>query len=143
MDTSTVVTPTTDVLGRPSGPRRKYTIAEKRRIAEETLQPGASVAVIARRHEINANLVFGWRRLLQQGLLTESAPGKTPPLLPVKVTTPTLLPSKREKSTAAAAHEAVERGSIEIEFAGGQRLRIRGRVDRATLIRVIDVLSRR
>ena len=59
-----------DALGRPTGPRRKYTIAEKRQIAEETVQPGASVALVARSHGINANLVFGWRRLYQQGLLT-------------------------------------------------------------------------
>jgi transposase len=142
MDTSAVVR-NTDALGRPGGPRRKYTIAEKRKIAEETLQPGASVAVVARRHEINANLVFGWRRLHQQGLLAETAPVKTPPLLPVKVSTPTLLPSKRMKAPAAPVREATASGSIEIEFAGGQRLWIRGRVDRATLGRVIDLLSRR
>ena len=43
--------------------RRMRTLAEKRGIVEETLQPGALVAVVARRHEVNANQVFGWRRL--------------------------------------------------------------------------------
>jgi transposase len=142
MDTSSA-TPATDTLGRRTGPRRKYTIAEKRRIAEETLQPGASVAVVAQGHGINANLVFGWRRMLQKGLLPGGASAKTPPLLPVEVTTPTLTPSRRAKPAAVPRSEPKVSGSIEIEFAGGQRLRIRGRVDRATLVRVIDVLSSR
>ena len=59
-----------DALGALRRPlRRMRSVAEKRRIVEETLKPGASVALIARRHEVNANLVFGWRRLYQQGLL--------------------------------------------------------------------------
>ena len=76
-----------DALGRPTGPWRKYAIAEKRQIAEETVQPRASVALIARRRGINANLVFGWRRFYQQGLLTDAA--ESPPLLPEKVDWPT------------------------------------------------------
>ncbi len=32
-------------------------MAEKRRIVEETLQPGASVAQVARAHGVNANQV--------------------------------------------------------------------------------------
>ena len=142
MDTSTVAT--TDALGRPTGPRRKYTIAEKRRIAEETLRPGASVAVVARRHGINANLVFGWRRLYQQGLLTEATLAKSPPLLPVKVVTPTVVPTERAKPIAAAATPSAGKGNcIEIEFAGGQRLRIQGRLHRSLLMRLIALLSRR
>ena len=132
----------TDALGRRSGPRRKYTIAEKRRIAEETLQPGASVAQVAQHHGINANLLFGWRRLNKQGLLSDVST-KAAALLPVKVTTPTLVPMERSKALVATASRRPRSGLIEIEFGGGQRLRIRGRVDRATLGRVIDVLSRR
>jgi transposase len=36
---------------------------DKRRIVEETLEPDASVAAVARKHGVNANLLFGWRRL--------------------------------------------------------------------------------
>jgi transposase len=141
MDTS-VVAVTTDKLGRPNGPRRKYTIAEKRAMVEETQRRGASVAMVAQRHGVNANLVFGWRKLYQRGLLVAEAPLDAPALLPVKVSTPTLMPSERA-TAAKGAHKEAGSGSIEIEFAGGQRLRIRGRVDRSTLARVIDVLLRR
>ena len=44
--------------------RQRRSIAEKRRIVEETLAEGASVARIARAHGVNANQVFGWRRAL-------------------------------------------------------------------------------
>ena len=42
---------------------------EKRRIVEEAIQPGASVARVARAHGVNANQLFTWRRLYQQGQL--------------------------------------------------------------------------
>jgi transposase len=143
MDNS-VETVATDKLGRRSGPRRKYTIAEKRAMVEETKCRGASVADVAQRHGVNANLLFGWRRLYQQGVLVEEAPSGKATLLPVKVSTPTLMPSKRAKAaTVKALAKEPSSGSIEIEFVGGVRLRVRGRVDRPTLARVMSVLSRR
>jgi transposase len=139
MDTSSE-TVATDKLGRRSGPRRKYTIAEKRAMVEETQRRGASVAEVAQRHGVNANLVFGWRRLYQQGVLIEPVSAGKATLLPVKVSTPTLMPSERAKPATGKGSSG---GSIEIEFAGGVRLRVRGRVDRPTLARVMSVLSRR
>jgi transposase-like protein len=55
--------------------RRLRTVSEKRRIAELTLEPGASVALVARAHGVNANQVFKWRRALKRGELNESAAG--------------------------------------------------------------------
>jgi transposase-like protein len=61
-------TPTTDILGRRSGRRRRRSEAEKRKIVEEALQPGASVALVARRHDLNANVLFICKRLLKAAL---------------------------------------------------------------------------
>ncbi len=72
MDSSVVSK--TDRLGRRTGPRRKYLVTEKLRILEETRRPGASIAEVARAHGINANIVFGWRRLAQRGLSRSSSP---------------------------------------------------------------------
>ena len=53
--------------------KRHYRSAEeRRRIVEETLVPGTSVAIVARAHGVNANQVFGWRKLYQSGLLGSS-----------------------------------------------------------------------
>ena len=59
----------TDALGRRTGPRQRHTLEQKRRIVEETHVRGASVATVARRHQVNANQVFAWRQLYRQGLL--------------------------------------------------------------------------
>jgi transposase-like protein len=64
------------------GKRRHRSKEERRRIVEESLAPGASVAVIARAHGVNANQVFHWRKLYRQGRL-DANPS---PLLPVRVT---------------------------------------------------------
>jgi len=63
--------------------RQRRSIADKRRIVEETLVEGASVARVARAHGVNANQVFGWRRLYLAGRLGDSKPGMK--LLPVRM----------------------------------------------------------
>ena len=89
----------TDKLGRRSGPRRQYSIAEKCSMVEETHVPGASVPEVALRHGVNANLLSVWRRLHQEGRLIAGATSKQSTLLPVKVRTPTLLPTEHPMQT--------------------------------------------
>ncbi len=49
----------------------------KRWIVEQTLAPGASVAQVARRHGVNANQVFAWRKQYREGgLVHEKRPPK-------------------------------------------------------------------
>jgi len=52
-------------------PHRQYEIPWKRRVVEETFAPGASVSIVARQHDANANLVFAWRKRYRQGTLVE------------------------------------------------------------------------
>lgn len=130
----------TDKLGRRSGPRRRYTMAEKRSMVEETQLHGASVPEVAQRHGINPNLLSIWRRLHRQGLLDEKEAGQGA-LLPVKVSTPTVLPSGRAATPKSAGMNSDVQ--IEVEFSGGQRLRIRGAVDRTLLRDLVSVLSSR
>ena len=42
--------------------RRLWSDEEKRQIVAETLAPGASVSIVARRHDLNDNMLFTWRR---------------------------------------------------------------------------------
>lgn len=51
--------------------RRWRSVSEKRQIVQLTLEPGASVAEVARAHGVNANQVFKWRRAFEQGELIE------------------------------------------------------------------------
>jgi transposase len=131
----------TDKLGRRSGPRRKYSVAEKRAMVEQTQVRGASVPEVAQRHGVNANLLSVWRRLYRRGLLTSGVRTGATTLLPVEVSTPTMLPT--ERAVAPKAAKADRALSVEIDFAGGQRLRIHGAVDRPLLRELIAALSSR
>ncbi len=107
--------------------RRRYSIAEKRRIVEETFLPGTSVARVARAHGVNANQVFGWRRLYQGGRLGGVAPA--PPaakLLPVTIAEP---PAAVVADLAPLPEPApLQPGTIHLQIPRG-RLRIEGAVD--------------
>ena len=131
MDTSrkvaTVIADKSETLG--AAPRQRRSIAEKRRIVDETLVEGASVARIARAHGINANQVFGWRRLYLAGRLGECKPAMK--LLPVRVSEslPAPLPERGPDLPKA------QPGTIHIELRQAQ-VRIEGSADPA-LVRVL------
>ena len=145
MDTS-VEAVATDALGRRNGPRRLRSTVEKREIVEETLKPGASVAMVAQAHGVNANLVFGWRKLYQKGLLEPNVTAPAAPLLPVKVTSPTLVAKRayRRAAQSAPAPAKKARGDfLEIDLASGGRVRIHGKAAARVLDRLIEELCRR
>ena len=117
--------------------RQHRSIAEKRRIVEETLVEGASVARIARTHGVNANQVFGWRRLYLSGRLGEQKP--TMKLLPVRVSESlpavTTHASNNASTSIEAANPRPVPGTIHIKLRQGE-LRIEGSAD-AELVRVL------
>jgi putative transposase len=57
-----------EVLG--PGRRRRWTASEKLAMVRETYEPGMSVSLVARRHGVNPNQLFQWRRLERIGALT-------------------------------------------------------------------------
>jgi transposase len=125
----------------PESKRRRRSVAERRRVVEQTLAPGASVARVARDHGVNANQVFHWRRLYQRGLLG----GKVQPtggLLPVKVSEraeTTAMVARGSGVPAAIAPKAAS--AIQIELAKG-RVRIEGKADIEMLRVVLECLAR-
>lgn len=104
--------------------RRSYTKAFKRRVVAETLAPGASVAAVARRHDLNANMVFMWRRDPRFG------PGRGAAVfLPVEVSAP-----------AIAVGDAGD-GRIEIALASGHRLTLSGAFNVDVVLRLAKGLA--
>jgi transposase len=128
MDTSTQAI---QVRGRER--RRFRTVEEKRRIVEAALEPGASVARVARAYGVNANQLFGWRRLYLEGRL-ERKSRKTPGLLAVRVVPGVRQAARRSKAPAAW-------GTIHIELAKGT-MRIAGMADPESLRTVLEYLTR-
>jgi transposase len=101
--------------------RRSWSKLECRQIVEETLKPGASVSLVARAHDVNANQVFKWRKQYQQGRLEVDAETT---LLPVKV-------SDAIQAVQPAPHRKFgtrRSGIIDIDL-GHARVRIEGTAD--------------
>jgi transposase len=116
--------------------RQRWTIAEKRRIVEETLVEGTSVSRVARSHCVNANQVFYWRKLYQKGRLGAN---RAATLLPVSVTTESL-----PLATSLGEHSAsspFSPGRIHIELHHAQ-VRIEGNADPALLRVLLECLCR-
>jgi transposase len=132
MDTSqqAIVSPK-DREGSAAAQRQRRSIAEKRRIVEETLAADASVAKVARTHGVNANQVFGWRRLYLAGRLGEPKAGIK--LLPVRVSESQAAPVVVEHRVADSSPS--QAGTIHIELRQAQ-VRIEGNVD-PSLVRVL------
>lgn len=122
---------------RKRGSYRTRSLEEKRRIVEESLAGGASVSRVARRHDLNTNQLFTWRKQYAEGRLGPVAVASAPKLLEVRVE------ESAERQTRPATAAAAEAGWIEIECAARYRVRLHGAVDRVALAAVLEVLSGR
>ena len=115
---------------------KRWPEALKREIVAATLVPGASVSVVARQYDVNANQVFGWRRRYRDETATPSSSSCTPGLVPVTIT-------REPEDEGAAVPTLAASETIEIDVAGNYRVRVGSRFDPRALRRVLDVLKRR
>jgi transposase len=118
-------------------PRRFRSVAEKRQIVELTLAPGASVALVARAHGVNANQVFKWRRTFDRGELVEPAAVSTA-LLPVTVSAPC---DAAMRQPSVQQHSATS-GSIHIEFPGRATISVECGADPVLLRSILESLHK-
>ena len=112
--------------------RRRRSLEEKRRIVEETLAAGASVARVARRHAVNANQVFYWRKKYREGRLGKVSSSN---LLPVTISE---IPTNKSGQVRGVAPRCTS-GTMEIQVAKGQ-LRVMGNVEAEALRTVLEYL---
>jgi transposase len=146
-------------MDRPG--RRRWTAEQKQQIVEETRAPGASVSVVARRYDINANLLFKWKRHGGTGRLVVPAP-EPPEFVPIGVVGqagdggPALLagmpgvetsppgnaPARPDEFRRPLGLEA-RPGVIEVDLPDGARVRVDAFVDARALARVLSALKRR
>jgi len=114
------------------GSRRNWSESLKRQMVAETLEPGSSVSVVARRHDVNANQLFKWRReLLPQ---EAGAAVATDHMVPVTIQ------SEPEPERRSRRRRTERAGFIEIELGSGARVVVRGEVPPRTLRQVIELL---
>ena len=105
--------------------RRQYSEALKRQMVAETQAPGASVSTVARRHDVNSNQLFRWRRQLLPKAVVESGA-----MVPVEIA----------PDEGGRPRRTDREGVIEIAFGCGARVRLRGEVSSETLRQVIELL---
>jgi transposase len=110
--------------------RRRWSLQDKLRIVEETMQPGVTVTEVACRHGVAPSVVFTWRRLAREGRLGDAGPA----FVPVEITpVPAQVPS--------AASPPRRTGLIEIVLRHGRRIRVDHEVDAEALRRVLQVVE--
>ncbi len=142
--------------------RRTWSLDERQQIVDEALAPDASVAAVARRHGLNANLVFKWIRRAREGWLDRRrAPARradasavardsdAPTFVPVKVVernavmSPALAPPMALASTdpVREPRRSTRRGAMEISLPNGVRVSLDADVDAEALRRVLSALD--
>jgi transposase len=108
--------------------RRRWSRAEKEQIVAAAMEPGAVASEVARAAGIHASQLFRWRQQLCQ-------PEPTPPTFNAVAVVP-------ESGPAALSGATDRAGVIEIEFAGGGRMRITGSVPAPTVTALMKALAK-
>jgi len=107
---------TTGLVDTKQPKRRQYSEALKRQMMAETQVPGASVSIVAQRHDVNSNQLCRWRRQLLPKAVVESGA-----MVPIEIAADGDRPRRSDRD-----------GVIEIVFGGGARVRLRGEVSSET-----------
>ncbi len=112
--------------------RRIWEDEEKRRIVAQTRVPGVSVSQVARRYDVNANMVFKW---LRDPRFTP-AEDDYPSFLPVEVLPDASLAAAMSDGDAVASD-----GRIEITLSNGISLCVSGDFDPDAVSRLVRGLA--
>ena len=124
----------------PRGGRRQFSEEAKRRMVEETCQPGASVSAVARRYRVTTSLLFRWRAALGVEPLPERARFLSVQVSDSDCASPAK-PTRIDEPVAAPIILERPAPSVEIELIGGRRVRFDRDVDPETMKRVVSMLE--
>ena len=115
-----------------TGRRRRRSEDEKLKVVMESLQSPGQMTVTARRYGISRSQLYLWRRAFRATQAETAQPqvGFVPATIAVE-----LLPSAPDSSAPP------DPGTIEIDFANGARMRVRGAINEATLAAALRALS--
>ncbi len=103
--------------------RRRWSSAEKERLVAASLKPNAVVSALAREAGLHPSQLYKWRRQLCTRQVAVSG------FAPVQI-----------MDAAPASRSPEQVGVIEIELAGGTRVRITGAVDAAAVSAAVAAL---
>jgi transposase len=121
------------------GGGRRWSVDDKARIVEETLEPGAVVSEIARRHGLTPQQLFGWRRAARRSAGVGEDAG-TPRFVPAVVEQPTPEPVGKQRRPRRAGGAGGAAGIIEMEI-GSVTVRVGRGAEAKTVAAVIHALK--
>jgi transposase len=110
--------------------RRSWSAEQKRAIIAETQVAGATTSAVARRHGVHSSLLFRWRREFLEAERAAARPSQ-PAFVALRLPAPAGVTTIGERSANPM---------IEIELAGGHRLRADASIDVAILRSLLEVL---
>ena len=117
--------------------KRLWTDEEKRSICVQTTVPDVSVSQVARRYALNANMIFKWLRDARYAPGSAQGAVDASVFLPIEIVNPTRAEGARPILPSSVLPDCL----LEIEIAGGHRLRVSGAFDPEALARLIRGLS--
>jgi transposase len=127
-----------------SGPerRREWSRRDKLAIVVESFAPGVNASEVARRHDINPQQLFGWRKAMRAEALAliENARHQEPPAFAPLVIDAATTACAPPAASASPAPDTASESSIEISV-GSATVRIRGAADARTLAIVLKALK--
>lgn len=113
--------------------RRRWTEEQKLEIVRQTLRPGASVGMVARRHGLAPSQLYDWRKHALTGAMSGFVP------IEVAEVTPMIEPP--QSAGPDSKPESATGGMIEVDLPNGCRIRVSGDVDGAALKQVFATVS--
>ncbi|MCB8840842.1 transposase, partial [Aurantimonas sp. VKM B-3413] len=126
-------------LVRDGGGRRHWPTVLKEEIVMAALEKDASVAAVARQHDVDPSSIYRWIRKLRL-----DAQDQGPTFLPVAVS-PEIEPHEgpgRDRDVAADARSSERQRCVEIELSGNRVIRIDAEIDARALARILEVVDR-
>ena len=124
--------------------RRRWSVEDKVRLLEATMQPGASVAAVADRHGVSRSLLFYWRKQAKAGLMPGVTPltaAEKPMFAPVVVTAGATSSSVAVTKPSARTRASCSR-QIEITLGNGRVLKVDDGIAPERLARLAAALGR-
>ena len=137
------------MAGKKGLKKRVWSDDEKRTICEQTLTLGVSVAQVARRYSMNANLIFKWLKDPRFAPIERAPPpGESVALegvfLPVEIDAPAMeRPAAPARMNGAAADPclAVVAHRVDIALSDGRRILVEGPTSLSSVVGLVQGLT--
>jgi len=129
------------MAGKKGQKKRFWSDEEKRSICEQTRTPGVSVAQIARRYAMNANLIHKWLHDPRFAPDEEAAEVEAAGFLPIEiegVASPPALPQLPAPPSVSGAPLSAER--VDITLSDGRRILVEGTTALSAVLVLVEGL---